>query len=348
MFPTESPTPPDGRVLAALAVLGWPDDRERSAHIEEDGYEVTPVGHYWSIVCDVLAAADLAAELNLRAEVARVRADVAGAITADLQAARRAAAAPASMESLDRALRIVARHAVAPTESVVGAPTPISAPSDVAAPRDALTDQDFADLRAAVASARLTEVEYGLRRDDRDSVAQYGSRAKAEYWASVSQPGWELVCRQVGPWRPVERMTDEESAEYSRQLRDTAVKAGWVPCCDMHNAHCEPPSELCCGSCTEVAHDMFPTPHADGSACVLDAATAAEVGALPEDEGTRIATRVSARTDEEFDEALAEFVEENDETPRRLAEGTRQPCCAEFARTGSAHTEACCWLGEEF
>lgn len=28
-------------------------------------------------------------------------------------------------------------------------------------------------------------------------------------------------------------------------------------------------------------------------------------------------------------------------------EGTRQPCCAEFARTGSAHTEACCWLGEE-
>lgn len=54
---------------------------------------------------------------------ARVRADVADAITADLQAARRAAASPASTESLDRALRIVARHAVAPAESVVGAPT---------------------------------------------------------------------------------------------------------------------------------------------------------------------------------------------------------------------------------
>jgi hypothetical protein len=38
----------------------------------------------------------------------------------------------------------------------------------------------------------------------------------------------------------------------------------------MHNVHCEPPSELCCGACTEAAHDTFPTPHADGSRCVLD------------------------------------------------------------------------------
>lgn len=51
-------------MLAALAVLGWPDDREASAHVEEDGHEVTPAGHYWSIVCDALAAADLAADLE--------------------------------------------------------------------------------------------------------------------------------------------------------------------------------------------------------------------------------------------------------------------------------------------
>lgn len=25
----------------------------------------------------------------------------------------------------------------------------------------------------------------------------------------------------------------------------------------------------------------------------------------------------------------------------------RHPCCAEFARTGHAHTEACCYLGED-
>lgn len=49
-------TTPD-QVLAALEVLGWPDDRERSAHIEEDGYEVTPRWHYWDLVTSVLNAA---------------------------------------------------------------------------------------------------------------------------------------------------------------------------------------------------------------------------------------------------------------------------------------------------
>lgn len=27
-----------------------------------------------------------------------------------------------------------------------------------------------------------------------------------------------------------------------------------IPCCDMHNRNCEPPSELCCHECTEVDH----------------------------------------------------------------------------------------------
>lgn len=39
-------------------------------------------------------------------------------------------------------------------------------------------------------------------------------------------------------------------------------------CCDMHNEHCEPPAELCCERCTEVAHDTFPIRHSDGSTCV--------------------------------------------------------------------------------
>lgn len=41
-------------------------------------------------------------------------------------------------------------------------------------------------------------------------------------------------------------------------------------CCDMHNQHCEPPSELCCYACTEASHDTFPIRHADGSRCVMD------------------------------------------------------------------------------
>lgn len=39
------------------------------------------------------------------------------------------------------------------------------------------------------------------------------------------------------------------------------------PCCDMHNRHCEPPADLCCGGCTEVRHPDHPA----GVACVLAA-----------------------------------------------------------------------------
>lgn len=46
-------------------------------------------------------------------------------------------------------------------------------------------------------------------------------------------------------------------------------------CCDSHNQHCEPPSELCCRHCTEVSHDMFPIRHGDGTPCVMDSATRA-------------------------------------------------------------------------
>lgn len=29
-------------------------------------------------------------------------------------------------------------------------------------------------------------------------------------------------------------------------------------CCDLHNSHCEPPSELCCRECTEANHPVHP------------------------------------------------------------------------------------------
>lgn len=54
-------------------------------------------------------------------------------------------------------------------------------------------------------------------------------------------------------------------------MRRWRIRQGLEPCCDMHNEHCEPPSELCCHLCAEVAHDTFPTRHADGSRCVLTA-----------------------------------------------------------------------------
>jgi hypothetical protein len=32
------------------------------------------------------------------------------------------------------------------------------------------------------------------------------------------------------------------------------VTAGDAVCCDLHGRNCEPPSELCCGDCTEARH----------------------------------------------------------------------------------------------
>lgn len=45
------------------------------------------------------------------------------------------------------------------------------------------------------------------------------------------------------------------------------LRARFARCCDMHNTHCEPPSELCCNGCTEVRHPE----HRRGARCVLDA-----------------------------------------------------------------------------
>lgn len=48
--------------------------------------------------------------------------------------------------------------------------------------------------------------------------------------------------------------------------RTRANRALLGPCCDMHNVHCEPPSELCCNGCTEASHPE----HRRGERCVLD------------------------------------------------------------------------------
>jgi hypothetical protein len=49
-------------------------------------------------------------------------------------------------------------------------------------------------------------------------------------------------------------------------------QGGAVRCCDLHNVHCEPPSELCCGDCPEAAHPNHPP----GTRCVLDLGTTGE------------------------------------------------------------------------
>lgn len=56
----QSPTPVDpARVLAALEVLGWPDDREDAAR-DSEGPSCLPPGVYWELAEDVVRAADAA------------------------------------------------------------------------------------------------------------------------------------------------------------------------------------------------------------------------------------------------------------------------------------------------
>ncbi|MEV1013863.1 hypothetical protein AB0I89_24220 [Micromonospora sp. NPDC049801] len=67
---------------------------------------------------------------------------------------------------------------------------------------------------------------------------------------------------------------DNLAAEYAdltpaRSRANRALLGEWVePCCDLHNVHCEPPSELCCYQCAEAAHPEHPR----GVRCVLEAA----------------------------------------------------------------------------
>lgn len=56
-------------------------------------------------------------------------------------------------------------------------------------------------------------------------------------------------------------------AKTELDLIDGLRSSGLVPpCCPDHNHHCEPPSELCCGQCTEGVHPDHPR----GVLCVLD------------------------------------------------------------------------------
>lgn len=52
-------------------------------------------------------------------------------------------------------------------------------------------------------------------------------------------------------------------------MRSPTQAPAKTACCDLHGPKCEAPSELCCHQCTEAGHNSFPTPHADGTPCVL-------------------------------------------------------------------------------
>jgi hypothetical protein len=67
--------------------------------------------------------------------------------------------------------------------------------------------------------------------------------------------------------RALEHLAGPLTVHAANAVGSGAPAAG--SCCDLHNQHCEPPAELRCWRCSEAGHDTFPTPHADGSPCLL-------------------------------------------------------------------------------
>jgi hypothetical protein len=76
--------------------------------------------------------------------------------------------------------------------------------------------------------------------------------------------------------------SDARRVELRANLFDATTDA-WMllrpnePCCDLHNVHCEPPGDLCCGRCTEARHPQHPP----GVTCVLAAHQAAPTPGQP-------------------------------------------------------------------
>lgn len=70
----------------------------------------------------------------------------------------------------------------------------------------------------------------------------------------------------VDAWGP-KSLGQRVAIENTMQARrDRGEHLNLGPCCDLHNRNCEPPSELCCGHCTEASHPNHPP----GEQCVME------------------------------------------------------------------------------
>jgi len=94
--------------------------------------------------------------------------------------------------------------------------------------------------------------------DDSAHLELFDDPAEAEEITAWLKGG-QVAARQVayGPWTKPYQPGDMDRAE--------AANAAVAQCCDLHNTNCEPPSELCCHSCTEATHPDHPP----GVPCVL-------------------------------------------------------------------------------
>ncbi|MFG2054792.1 hypothetical protein ACGFI9_12245 [Micromonospora sp. NPDC048930] len=86
--------------------------------------------------------------------------------------------------------------------------------------------------------------------------------------AAARRPGYATY-PEYRPGQP-ERLAPYWRGEPAGQHAGAAPDSPAPACCDMHNANCEPPADLCCNGCTEAGHPDHPT----GVPCVLPAVAA--------------------------------------------------------------------------
>jgi hypothetical protein len=162
----------DAQILAALEVLGWPDDREASAHVEPDGFWVTPARHYWDTVTSVLDAAAAAHVPSLLPD---------GMTEAELIERFR--------QAMDQPQRIT-----------------------VLPPSESEREQAAYERGVAEGRRQATEGwerEWGAQyRDDSWVQATFDTEAEAVEFAAGAI-GHRAVSRLVGPWEPAEQAEPE-------------------------------------------------------------------------------------------------------------------------------------------
>lgn len=198
--------PTEAQVLAALEVLGWPDDRERSAHIEDDGTEVTPARHYWDLVTSVLDAAAAAFVPSLLPEGV-TEAEFIERFRRAMDQPQRITVLPPTDDEREQAAyeRGVAEGRRQATEAwerqwaVIGPVGPYPSPEPGACGRCGGTGV----VHGPGANGNWTDQSCDCEEDlvvpcaDEDEAYEVLGRWKA--------PGYQVASRLVGPWEPTEQ-----------------------------------------------------------------------------------------------------------------------------------------------
>lgn len=118
---------------------------------------------------------------------------------------------------------------------------------------------------------RAQGTEGGEEHDDllREAALRLKTISDAAAYLLAERAAERDVIEAAKAWRefvPATGPTVQHRAHAAAKLAaavDALPQPVAAQCCDLHGRNCEPPSELCCWSCTEASHPE----HRDGSVC---------------------------------------------------------------------------------